>query len=256
MGFMGRMGFMIFMIPILPMNPMPDTVQQIARRNSYATRTYPPPTTPGHAANHPGAAMKAGWQTKQLGDVCDFAGGAQPPKSQFIFELKPGYVRFLQIRDFGSDKNITFIPVSPKNRLCTQDDILIGRYGASVGKILTGKAGTYNVALMKAIPNLCLLDRDWFYNYLISDEFQGHLLKVADRSAQAGFSKDDIYTFLSPSPRWPSSGGLLGFSTKRLRASPPPKPTPNRTSKTPVLCLKATCKPSSPNAATAGWFAN
>src|SRR5689334_3438943 len=134
--------------------------------------------------------MKSAIQTKKLGEVCEFEGGSQPPKAQFIHEHKPGYVRFLQIRDFGSDKNITYIPQSKKNRLCNEDDILIGRYGASVGKILTNKAGAYNVALMKTIPNREVLDRSWFYNYLISDEFQRPLLNVADRSAQAGFSKD------------------------------------------------------------------
>ena len=139
--------------------------------------------------------MKRNWQTLKLGDVCDFEGGSQPPKSEFIFEAKPNYVRFLQIRDFGSDKNITYIPEAKKNRKCVEDDILIGRYGATVGKILTNKSGAYNVALMKTIPDLALLDRTWFFNYLISDEFQSELLNVAERSAQAGFSKDDIYNF-------------------------------------------------------------
>lgn len=142
--------------------------------------------------------MKKGWETRKLGDVCDFEGGSQPPKSEFIYEEKPGYVRFLQIRDFGSDKNITYIRHSKKNRLCNESDILIGRYGASVGKVLTDKAGAYNVALMKTIPNLEVLDRSWFYSFLISDEFQRPLLNVADRSAQAGFSKDDIYNFPVP----------------------------------------------------------
>jgi type I restriction enzyme S subunit len=140
------------------------------------------------------------WSSQKLGDVCDFEGGSQPPKSQFLFEEKTGYERFLQIRDFGSDKNITYIPQSKKNRLCNNDDILIGRYGASVGKIVTNKSGAYNVALMKTIPNLEVVNKSWFYYYLISNEFQERLLNVADRSAQAGFSKDDIYNFPIPTP--------------------------------------------------------
>ncbi len=155
--------------------------------------------------------MKNGWQTKALGDVCDFEGGSQPPKSEFIYEEKPGYVRFLQIRDFGSDKNITYIRHSNKNRLCNENDILIGRYGASVGKILTEKAGAYNVALMKTIPNLEVLDRSWFYNYLISDEFQRPLQNVADRSAQAGFSKDDINNFPVPVPPLREQQRIVGI---------------------------------------------
>jgi type I restriction enzyme S subunit len=140
------------------------------------------------------------WPTKQLGDVCDFEGGSQPPKSQFIYSPKAGYVRFLQIRDFTSEKHVTFIPESKKNRLCDANDIMIGRYGASVGKILTGKAGAYNVALMKTIPDTSCLDCTFFYHYLVSRAFQERLANVASRSAQNGFSKEDIYGFPVPVP--------------------------------------------------------
>ncbi len=155
--------------------------------------------------------MKAAWATKSLGEICDFEGGSQPPKSQFVHREKGGYVRFLQIRDFKSDKNITYIAKSKKNRLCTENDILIGRYGASVGKILTGKAGAYNVALVKTIPNLDVLDRSWFHNYLVSDQFQGPLLNIAARSAQNGFSKEDIYVFPVPVPPLPEQQRIVGI---------------------------------------------
>ena len=155
--------------------------------------------------------MTQRWRQEKLGYVCDFEGGSQPPKSQFKFEDRPGYVRFLQIRDFGSDKNITYIPVAKKNRLCFEDDILIGRYGASVGKILTGKAGAYNVALMKTLPDLSQLHRSWFYYYLTSDEFQVRLLGIAARSAQAGFSKDDIFNFPVPLPPLAEQRRIVGI---------------------------------------------
>ena len=56
-----------------------------------------------------------------------------------------------------------------------------------------------------------------------------------------------------PFPRSPNSSGSSASSTKRLTASPPPKPTPKRTSKTPAPCLKATCNPSSRSAVRGGW---
>lgn len=132
----------------------------------------------------------------QLGEVCDFEGGSQPPKSNFIFEKKKNYIRFIQIRDFKSDKNYTYIPIAKKNRVCKDDDILIGRYGASVGKILTGLSGAYNVALMKTKPNEKVLNKKYLYYYLISNLFQEPLKKVSERSAQNGFSKEDIYNFM------------------------------------------------------------
>ena len=131
----------------------------------------------------------------KLGEICDFQGGSQPPKSNFIFEPKKDYIRFIQIRDFKSDKNFTYIPISKKNNICKNNDILIGRYGASVGKILTGLSGAYNVALMKTIPNEKIIDKKFLYYYLISDLFQKPLKKISERSAQNGFSKDNIYNF-------------------------------------------------------------
>jgi type I restriction enzyme S subunit len=155
--------------------------------------------------------MKVGWQTKMLGDICDFEGGSQPPKSEFVYAPCEGYVRFLQIRDFGSDKHATFIPESKKNRLCMETDIMIGRYGASVGKILTGKVGAYNVALIKTIPNISIIDRRFFYHYLVSDMFQEILMNVADRSAQNGFGKEDIFGFPVPVPPLPEQQRIVGI---------------------------------------------
>jgi len=140
------------------------------------------------------------WETKSLGELCDFQGGSQPPKSNFIYEPREGYIRFLQIRDFGSENNHTYIPITKKNKTCNADDIMIGRYGASVGKILRGKSGAYNVALMKATPVTNLIDKNFFWYYLNSNFFQDDLRNVASRSAQDGFSKDDIYSFQVPLP--------------------------------------------------------
>jgi type I restriction enzyme S subunit len=131
----------------------------------------------------------------KLGDICDFQGGSQPPKSNFIQEPKEGYIRLLQIRDFKSDDKAVYIPNVKKNRICESDDIMIGRYGASVGQIHRGKAGAYNVALIKAIPNTDIINKDYLYLYLQSELFQKELASVSARSAQAGFSKADISPF-------------------------------------------------------------
>lgn len=140
------------------------------------------------------------FEKKNLGEICDFQGGSQPPKSAFVYEPKEGYIRFLQIRDFGSEKNHTYIPISKKNKTCSADDIMIGRYGASVGKILRGRGGAYNVALMKATPVVNLINKHFFWYYLNSAIFQDDLRSVASRSAQNGFSKDDIFNFKVPLP--------------------------------------------------------
>lgn len=144
--------------------------------------------------------MNQRWRSVKLGQIADFEGGSQPPKATFVDHPMDGYIRLLQIRDFKSDERAVYIQKSKKNRICKSDDIMIGRYGASVGQILRGKSGAYNVALIKSIPNETIVNKEFFYLYLISDLFQNDLFSVADRSAQAGFSKSDIAQFDVPVP--------------------------------------------------------
>ena len=81
-----------------------------------------------------------------LADLMDYAGGSQPPASEFISEKRKGYVRFVQIRDYESDSHVTYIPISSKNKICNENDIMIARYGAALGRICFGLNGAYNVA--------------------------------------------------------------------------------------------------------------
>lgn len=99
--------------------------------------------------------LKKDWEIKKLGEVCEFQGGSQPPKEEWIKKNKDGYVRMLQIRDFTQSRtfDIEYVKKINKLRYCNVDDILLGRYGASVGKVLTGLEGAYNVAILKTIPS-------------------------------------------------------------------------------------------------------
>lgn len=129
-----------------------------------------------------------------LTDVCDFQGGTQPSKDEWINEITDGYIRMLQIRDFTQpDKNnIQYVKYTSKLKTCEKNDILIGRYGASVGKILTGLSGAYNVALIKTIPDLERLDVRYLFYYFNSQYFQQFIKNVGSRAAQAGFNKGDL----------------------------------------------------------------
>ena len=69
------------------------------------------------------------WRSLNFGRFCDIQGGNQPPKSQFVDEPRPGYVRLLQIRDLGERPVPTYIPKGSTKRFCTDGEILIGRYG-------------------------------------------------------------------------------------------------------------------------------
>ena len=139
------------------------------------------------------------WCFFHFTSLIDIEGGTQPPKSQFIDTYKAGYIRLVQIRDFATDKYIVYVPDNKKMRHFNEEDILIARYGASLGRICTGLSGVYNVALAKTIFSEETLYRKYVYWMLQSWAFQKPLLRIS-RTAQAGFNKNDLAVFKMPLP--------------------------------------------------------
>ncbi|MCK0714933.1 restriction endonuclease subunit S [Chromohalobacter sarecensis] len=125
-------------------------------------------------------------------DFFDIQGGTQPPKSSFISEPREGYVRLLQIRDFGDKEVPTYVPDANSLKKCDDDDVLLGRYGASIGRVCSGKAGAYNVALAKIISleNISSV----FLKILVSSPSFFSSVNNFQRSAQNGFNKKDLAT--------------------------------------------------------------
>lgn len=145
-------------------------------------------------------SSKPEWENVELGKVCSYAGGTQPPKSTFVYEPTAGYIRLLQIRDYKSEENAVYIPKKEKHKTCTEEDIMIGRYGPPVFQILRGKAGAYNVALIKCIPDKKKLTEDWLYYFLNSEPIQKHIIGLSERSRQAGVSPSDLDKLKIPLP--------------------------------------------------------
>lgn len=71
-------------------------------------------------------------------DVCNFVGGSQPPKEDFISEYKEGYIRLIQTRDYKTDDFLTYIPIKKARRFCSRQDIMIRRYGPPVFQVCRG----------------------------------------------------------------------------------------------------------------------
>lgn len=114
-------------------------------------------------------------------DLCNFIGGSQPAKSEFIDEPKPGYVRLVQTRDYKSDSFLTYIPEGSTRKFCDEDDVMIGRYGPPVFQICRGLKGAYNVALMKAKPKEGV-DREFLYYFLKQDSIFQYVDKLSART--------------------------------------------------------------------------
>ncbi|BAZ34087.1 type I restriction-modification enzyme S subunit [Cylindrospermum sp. NIES-4074] len=140
------------------------------------------------------------WQEKCIGDLITFSGGAQPPRSTFVFEPQDGYIRLIQIRDYKTDNFATFIPKTLAKKFCSKDDVMIGRYGPPIFQILKGIEGAYNVALIKAIPNK-ELDREYMFYFLKQEVLCKFVESLSQRSSgQTGIEMDQLKEYPFPLP--------------------------------------------------------
>ena len=141
------------------------------------------------------------WEWVRHNELFEISGGAQPDKSLFIELPKKGYVRLYQTRDYGKNPVPVYIPEHTATKRTKKGEILLARYGASLGKIFWAEEGAYNVALAKSIPlyeENSILPKYVFY-YYHSFLYQS-LVTTSSRSAQAGFNKNDLIALLFPIP--------------------------------------------------------
>ena len=141
------------------------------------------------------------WEWVRHNELFEISGGSQPPKSHFSETMKDGYVRLYQIRDYGETPIPVYIPTSEASKMTQKGDILLARYGGSLGKVFIAEEGAYNVAMAKVIY---LFDKDLVYQKYLYWYYKGSLyqdlVKSNNRSAQGGFNKDDLISLLFPLP--------------------------------------------------------
>lgn len=94
------------------------------------------------------------------------------------------------------------IPEKYATKTTLEGDILLARYGGSLGKVFRAHEGAYNVALAKVIklyPDL--IDDEYLYKYYFTQFYQDFCVKASKgRSAQAGFNRDDMNNIPFPLP--------------------------------------------------------
>ena len=141
------------------------------------------------------------WCWVRHNQLFEISGGSQPPKSQFVYSPKSGYIRLYQIRDYGSNPMPVYIPQEKANKITKEGDIILARYGGSLGKVFWAKDGAYNVAMAKVIPlfDSEFVNKQYLFLFYQSSIYQ-YLVKDHSRSAQAGFNKDDLKDLFFPLP--------------------------------------------------------
>ena len=145
--------------------------------------------------------LPTSWCWVRHNQLFEVSGGSQPPKSHFIDHYREGYIRLYQIRDYGSNPVPVYVPINEISKTTRKGDILLARYGGSLGKVFWAEEGAYNVAMAKVIPlyKSELIHKEYIFLYYCSNIYQSAILDHS-RSAQAGFNKDDLADMLFPLP--------------------------------------------------------
>lgn len=147
-------------------------------------------------------------------NVLEISGGSQPAKNLFISVPKANYIRLYQIRDYGENPIPVYILKELASKRTEKGDILLARYGGSLGKVFHAERGAYNVAMAKVIfkyPNVIF--KDFAYYYYLSDLYQGRLKEIS-RTAQAGFNSSDFNEMLFPLPPYEEQKRIVNVINK------------------------------------------
>ena len=140
------------------------------------------------------------WAWCSHNDVLEISGGSQPAKRFFSSVPQKGCVRLYQIRDYGENPIPVYIPIEYAMKQTEEGDILLARYGGSLGKVFHAEKGAYNVAMAKVIfKDKDLINKEYAYFYYLSDLYQGRLKEIS-RTAQAGFNSSDFNEMYFPLP--------------------------------------------------------
>ena len=142
---------------LVPQDPTDEPATELLKRiNPKAEITC----DNGHYQKLPFKIPKS-WVWCGHNDILEISGGSQPAKNHFISVPKDNYIRLYQIRDYGDNPIPVYIPEELASKRTEKGDILLARYGGSLGKVFHAETGAYNVAMAKVIfkyPNVIVRD--------------------------------------------------------------------------------------------------
>ena len=146
-------------------------------------------------------AIPNNWKWIRHNSIFDISGGSQPAKNNFVDQPQQGYIQLYQIRDYGDKPQPVYIPISMAMKTTKAGDILLARYGGSLGKVFWAKDGAYNVAMAKIIYlfNQGSINAHYLYYYYHGPIYRNFIQSIS-RSAQSGFNREDLKSLLFPLP--------------------------------------------------------
>ena len=150
------------------------------------------------AKNEPSYQIPNNWEWVRFWDVIYCYRGHNPPKTDFIFSPKDGYVRFIQITDFKTNSNAIYVPITKKLKFIRKGEIIMAAY-RHIGKLSRDMEGAFNVALCK-IMNIEPLNRNYLELLIGSELVKGELLSASGRSHIPSMHSGHLLSLWVPIP--------------------------------------------------------
>lgn len=124
------------------------------------------------------------WEEKKLGEIAEFKQGYQILFSDQIQEPKEGYLRYLYISDFISDKKILYVKDEESYYHISEKDICVANTGATSGKPFRGQVGILSNNMFKIfLTNV--IDEDFAWQFFNSPSYENELQTFMNGAGQS-----------------------------------------------------------------------
>ena len=123
------------------------------------------------------------WEIFKLGEICNFTQGVQIPLDKTIRQDQTGFIRYLYINDFSSDKKKLFVENKFPTKIINKNDLVMANTGHTAGTIFRGKEGVLsNNAFKLSFSNI--INSDFLYYYLSTEEYWSQVRRMFNIAGQ------------------------------------------------------------------------
>ena len=151
------------------------------------------------------------WVTTQLGNVCSFTQGVQIPQSEQINEERNGYIRYLYIRDFFSDKFKCYVPNIYPEKIIHPHEIMMVNTGNTTGEAYTGRYGVLSNNSFKISYDLAHFNDQFMYLFCSSELAQNQIKKFFNAGGQPHLGHKNISQILISYPKKEEQTKIASF---------------------------------------------
>jgi type I restriction enzyme S subunit len=149
------------------------------------------------------------WEIKKLGEICTFRQGVQIPYNEQVEVEKEGYVRYLYIRDFFTDKYPYYIKDKYPNKIIQKEDLMMVNTGNTAGKVYSGSFGVLSNNAFKIVLNKKKINRDFLFNYIASEKTQAQIQRYFNLGGQPHVGHKNVALVPVPVPPIPEQNRIV-----------------------------------------------